>query len=292
VSLLATPEASPGRVLTVFHLLDQQPEGRIEYSRAEQLLSPEPLRFARKDDAESMVRELLKECTKLGFVRELSVKRRPWLELTCEMDSATPSTQRTPFRYFGELIFAADNETNHDLALALAWFLEQDPLSFRGDWDSIERRIGKDFPSNPFGLQNVRYSQLRDWAVFLGLAWTFASRGAKWLVPDPRRNVAHVLATSRYGAKERVPVREVLEFVGEQTPVLEFGRFREKLSTLYADKEQKADATVLSPASSQAWLSLEDEGKVELLRIADAPQRVQLQDGPRQKAVTHVTTHL
>jgi hypothetical protein len=189
-----------------------------------------------------------------------------------------------------ELIFSASNSSNHDLAKLIAWYLTQDPM----DPPHNEKSVIAALQSHPaldelFGLKNQSYGQFEDWVVYLGFAWAHVSPSPerkRSITPDPTAYLRRIVDSVFEAADtSTLPAAEFVRRCAAVCPVLEGGRFRAEVETT-ADIRVEPDH--LSPATSQAWLRLEEDGIVTLVAQSDSGGFVVLTDGDARRQIAEV----
>jgi hypothetical protein len=254
----------PGRFLALCDFLLGCPQMREKRSVCESALMPDGLLTG--EDKRPMVRTVISEAAKLGLIE----KNDDDIQIAADAPR-TLRTQKTDRRTwplaFMDLFI--QSEENHDMLLALAWWLSLPVLSAPGDWTTIDMSPKWRQDASSLGPMNdFRYSSFASWAIYLGLAWRQAKQQDRWLVPNPARHVLTRLQTE-LGAKPRE--YEALDFVrrlGDWCPVLDGGTFRKKAES--KGLSETLDAKQVSSSLSLALLCLEDGGYLDLTHAADA----------------------
>ncbi len=249
----------PGRILALHELLLTRTQMKERREVCESLLMPESLLEAEKK--RPMVRAVVNEALKLGLI----VKEEDEILI----DKGVPrilldgkaNRRYWPLAYM-ELI--ASSEENRDLALAFAWWLSLPVFGAPGDWTTIDRNQGFAIQVKQLNMNDVRYSMLASWAIYLGLAWRHLKQA---LVPDPTSHIRWRLE-QEFGRKEQI--LEMTDFVRKLSvwcPVLDSGSFRlqlEKQGVL-----ERLPAKHLSSTLSFALVRLTEEAQLELSHAAD-----------------------
>jgi hypothetical protein len=254
----------PGRVIALCEFLLGCPQMRERRTVCESALMPDGLVTA--DDKRPMVRTVINESAKLGVIE----KNDEDIQIAAD----APRILRTPKsdRRFWPIAFMdlfIQSEENHDMLLALAWWLSLPVLSAPGDWTSIDMSPKwRQDASNLGPMNDFRYTIFASWAVYLGLAWRQAKQQERWLIPNPTQHVLNRLQ-SELGDKPRD--YEALDFVrklADWCPILDGGTFRKAVETkgLCESLEPKR----LSSSLSLALLRLEEEGYLDLTHAADS----------------------
>jgi hypothetical protein len=304
MSILQIVETSPSRVRGVVRYLSGVSTQREREDTLKALLSPEslPLRRSsappdeepepsedRRSGPSSMIDKVLSGCEKLGLLVWDGDKVALNPELSEEARANGRADTRLPLT-LAELAFSESNPSNHDLAKLIAWYLTQDPLNPPYDEKSVIAALRR-YPTLDalFGPKNQSYGQFEDWVVYLGFAWAHVSPSPekkRSITPDPtaylRRVVGRVFETA---GTSRLPASEFLNHCSLICPVLEGGRFRLEVEAL---GDIKVEADHLSPATSQAWLRLEEEGVLSLISQSDSGGFVVLSDGGARRQVAEV----
>jgi len=183
------------------------------------------------------------------------------------------------------LLMDEENPANHDMCCLLAWFLAQDVSKFPGYHKGLSEQHKAYFGT---GLNDAQFGDLRDWSLFLGLAWRYRNyipgQGGVRLVPDPTEYVLSFLRDYfTRGNAEGIALPELVAKLADDCPVLQGGFFYKKIGAHLP----KVDRGSLSSALSLALLRLEERDIVRLESRSDAPVMV-LHDGKNTRRVTHV----
>ncbi|WDZ84712.1 hypothetical protein [Micromonospora cathayae] len=152
-----------------------------------------------------------------------------------------------------------------DLALALTWFLDQDPAKAL-DWDWNDR------PENEFGHYRVKtliinanqWRAFRRWTLALGLAVRLKGKAREALAADPSVAIAHVLYLLDDGPAERW-----FDRLFEVLPVLGREQLRQPLP-------YRNEHGGVSPAVALAVRKLALRKFIETTPMDDSPQTVTL----------------
>lgn len=309
MSILEIPELSPGRARAVVRHLISLDSQRQRSELLEALLSPPSLPVAGLDDddgrgdaapdgdppeapdrrtsGQTMIAKVLSGGERMGLVTrdEGEIALNP--ALPREARSPGTADSRLPLT-LAELVFSSANATNHELARVIAWYLMQDPLQPPHNETVVHEALGRT-PAlkERFGLTNVSYGQFEDWVCFLGFAWAHISPDRKRAItPDPTPYLRSVIDGVFAAAEaDSLPFAVLSERLARECPVLEGGALRREVEVLAGSEPEP---NTLSPATSQAWLRLEDERRVELVRKADAANPVILNDGGTMLQVAEV----
>jgi hypothetical protein len=305
MSILQIVETSPSRVRGIVRYLSEISTQRERGDTLKSLLSPEPLPLRRNsapspsdeepepsEDRRSgvpMIDKVLTGCEKLGLLVRDGDKVALNPELPGEARASGKADARLR-RTLADLIFSASNTSNHDLAKLIAWYLTQDPLNPPYNERTIIAAL-RLYPAldDLFRLKNQSYGQFEDWVVYLGFAWAHVSPSPekkRSITPDPTAYLR--LALDNVFERADTATLAASEFVrhcASICPVLEGGRFRLEVEAL---GDIKVEPDYLSPATSQAWLRLEEEGLLSLVAQSDSGGFVVLSDGDSQRQVAEV----
>jgi hypothetical protein len=260
------------------------PEALETFTRNLSVANREHAPDAEQDDKKAVgkdrVRKTVNECLRLGlFAQEgEDIVLHPDLpKETRDMGTGEDCLPLTIAR----LVLNADNEANHDLCSAIAWYLTLDAYAPPGSWAEVERILIDTGMKETVKLGDVRYHMLEDWLSYLGFGWAHTP-GEPRLVPDPTVHLRWRLPELFPGPdREAMPV--VMSRLTALCPVLEGGVFRTRLGGAAAEPANR-----LSTATALAWLRLRDEGKVELHHESDTATLV-LPDGDQTVLVSHIT---
>jgi hypothetical protein len=183
------------------------------------------------------------------------------------------------------LFFDQERTTNHDLGLAIAWYLCQDAYSAPHNWNTVDAALREQVGGDRFGITNsTPYGMFEDWVCYLGFGWTHALKDKTVLTPDPTEHLRRRLPELFSGkANTSLSFVEVTGRLAALCPVFEDGFLRKRVESDLRPR----DAGHLSSATALAWLRLRDEGLVRLSKESDANLLV-LPDGDRREAVSHV----
>ncbi|GIV03593.1 MAG: hypothetical protein KatS3mg015_2423 [Fimbriimonadales bacterium] len=284
MSLLTSAEVVPSRVLGIYrHLL-----------AAKEPLSRDTLgarvwpRATRKTEGEQQpftdinIREMLK----LGLLAETEegmLMPHPSLPEIARGDDIEGATEALP-DIIADLVFKG-NDSNHDLAYALAWYLTQDPLNAPGDRDSVPNAAREQNVDGLTGLTNdVRYGNFRDWACYLGFAWQVHDGRGDRLQVDPTRYLERQLPRLLPEAEKAVPIAAFVSILSGHCPAFEQGTFRREIE---AHSGRETPAEQLSAATSMALFQLSAKGEVSFEARSDT-ESLLLTFGALQRRVTHL----
>ncbi|RKH43186.1 hypothetical protein D7Y23_29790 [Corallococcus sp. AB050B] len=301
MSLFTVPDTVPSRVLAVYRYLLRAKGQRESREALEHVLMPEGLPLAsltsKKEEQEQleaergvrtevesprasapaageeskqrgMISRVVRECVSMGLLVQDGdeVMLSPGLPEAArdpkQAEALAPLT-------LCELIMHPGNESNHDMARAIAWYLAFDPQRPPTEWDVLDVEYREEVRS--LNMNNsTRYGQLREWGSYLGFTWTFSFSKTKHtqLIPDPTEHLR--LRLPRLFTKGNVvrPFGDVLAELAGQCGVFEGGRFRRENENAHRSKPLEGRA--LTRASAHAWLRLQEEGMVELSHASDA----------------------
>jgi hypothetical protein len=282
MSFLNQTYAVPGRVLGVFRTVLAL-NGQLTEERLAALMAPGALQ-GETESGQDMVTATLRECVKCGLLTESDGRFGPTRGLPKEVLSLNTVDRHLP-RLLARLILDPQNEANHDLALALAWFLAQDPYHAPGNWSEaqtvLREQLGEGELRIATGLTNADpYNLLEHWAGYLGFAQTLSRRDREVNLPDPtaflRDHLDDLLGT-RQG--EWQSLAGVMERLSQRCPVFEGGSFRDRVEKSLQGTALARDATHFSGTTALAWYRLRDENMIEIKADADAPDQILLPDG-------------
>jgi hypothetical protein len=284
MSFLNQTYAVPGRVLGVFRtmLALNRPVAEDELAR---LMAPAALQ-KEAESGQDMVTATARECVKCGLLN--AQKKDGSLSLAAKVKKEALSFESVD-RYLAymlpQLVLDAENEVNHDLALALAWFLAQDPYHAPGNWSEAQSflrdQLGEGELRKATGLTNSDpYNLLEYWAGYLGFAWTLSRRDREVNLPDPTAYLREHLDELLVGKDgEWQSLAGVMVRLAKSCPVFEGGVFRDRVETSLQGTPLARLTSQLSGATALAWYRLRDEDVVELKADADAPDQLLLPDG-------------
>jgi hypothetical protein len=288
VSLLSQPLAVPSRIKGATQLLAGERGQRIKRDSAEALLSPPSLKGESENgDKLAMVRRTLDECVKL----QLFLDDGGFLVLNPELsrESLTPANIRSVLPGIVlRLILNPSNDANHDLALALAWFMSQDALTAPSTWSAFGESWRVSGVSEVPAFNDTRYANLSYWARYLGLAQLVSTpvqgpNPENHLFPEPTVCLRKILREVFAGRANRLSIAQCLHQVSVRCAVFEQGSFRNRMERYGPTPEPKH----LSSVTSLAFLRIEDEGLIRLEMRSDADAIV-LIDGKERRPVSDV----
>lgn len=288
MSVLSEAYAVPSRVIGAYRYL-LQARGQSEVRETlESVLAPESLRKAGGDDDREggglkMAQATVRECIAMGLFAEEgdAVRIHPALAGSVQDGSA-----RSLPLLLSDLFFGPEREENHDLGLVIAWYLTLDADDAPGTWKTIDQALREKVGGDRFGVTNTTpYGMFEDWACYLGYAWKHADKaGGDAMTPDPTAQLRWRLPGLFQGrAGERQGLQDLTARLAALCPVLEGGSLRRRVEQQLRGPE----AGSLSSVTARAWLRLEEEGSVELVRESDA-SGLTLPDGEDRRFVTHV----
>ena len=295
MSVLTSPEAVPSRIGAVFRYL-LTCEGQAE--RLDQLvavLSPQNLR--RTSDTQikfkppEVMRQVIDECRKLGLTSHEGDKGDLRV---CLSERSRSLYGRKDFdvdqftKLIRVLLMDENNSANHDMCCLLAWLLAQDAYEFTGYEKGLSEQHKKELGSY---INNAQFGDLRDWSVFLGLAWRFRSsvpgQAGVRLMPDPTKYMLSFLQdTFKQASAKQISLPELLGKIAIDCPVLQGGFFYKQI----AASLPSIDKGNISSALSVALLRLQEREIIGLESKSDAPVMV-LADRKNSIRVTHVVVN-
>lgn len=292
MSVLAQPYAVPSRVLGVYRHLLRSRGQRDAVDSLCRFLAPEslPRRGTTAEGSEEgggrdMVRETVNECVGMGLLArdgEEGVRLSPDLP----PEGRKPESAEAVFPItLTSLFFARENQANHDLGVAIAWYLAQDAYDAPGNWPTVDEALRTQVGGDRLRITNdARYGNFEDWACFLGFAWTHTTREKTVMTPDPTLQLKLRLREVLPGKpRVRHAVSEVVNRLAHLCPVLEGGFLRAEAEKYVPSREPQH----LSAATALAWLRLRDEGYLDFSHESDANVYI-LPDGDRSVAVSHL----
>jgi len=284
MSLLSEAMAVPSRVQGLVRLLISQPKGAMPKKEVMDLLSP-PALYTKLEAGGNMASAVLSEATNLGIVTELDGGVLSLTESFSERVTALESTNQV----LPEVVldYALNSATpDEELALTVAWFLEQDVLKAPGTWDEWSIALSKQNIANLLRINDVKYGNFAYWAPYLGLAQVLDTpEHGKRILPDPTECLRRILSNCLGKQGVFVPLSEALQAVAKRCPVLEGGHFRERLRIQLG--ERQGGWQELSSSTAHALLRLEGEGLLVLRDKADAAT-TQLKVGGESRRVAEV----
>lgn len=268
MSLIKQIYATPSRVrgaynYLLFHKGHCAPREELELS-----LSPEALRSEQGKKGE-MVRGVIDECIKLGMFKE--VDQVIFLNLLSGDKALINKLGDRELQYYlSQLIF--QNEENSDLCIVLAWYLCQDIYKAPHNWPEIERALRDQVGEGKLGLNNnAAYGQFEDWACFLGFALLHGIKRPNEmtvLMPDITMYLRLVVRELLYQQSgQKMLLREFLNKLSQQCPVIEGGRYRSYVENKFGFTRE---AWQLSTTTSHALMRLMEENLITLWKESDA----------------------
>lgn len=291
MSVLTEAYAVPSRVIGAYRFL-LHARGKSETRDAlEGTLAPESLRKAAGGDEDreggglKMAQATVRECVAMGLFAEDGgeVRLHPDLPGPAEDGEACP----LPLM-LSDLFFDPKREENHDLGLVIAWYLSLDADDAPGTWDAVDKTLRERVGGERFGVTNTTpYGMFEDWACYLGFAWKHALKvrdsNRDVMTPDPTAHLRWRLpALFQHRGGERQALPALTARLASLCPVLEGGFLRRRVE----EQVGAPEPGTLSSATARAWLRLEEEGAVELVRESDAPA-LTLPDGDDRRSVSH-----
>ena len=284
MSVISRMEATPSRVRMLVAVLNERGVGETE-DRLRAFCSPETL-LRNVADPTAIFRSTLSAAKDLGLVEEVSDKLRVRpgaVSRRCDLGDDV-------FQAFEAVLLAPEAEHDlgqSDFARAVAWFLMQSPyrpLRWSENYSRcIERQLT--VPETVrFDLTNRdRWNSFHYWCRFLGYGEVIAGRA---LVADPSRALRRLLPRA-LGDEREAAILPLLGSLAKVSPVFENGRIRREVEA-DAKPEIQREPQRLSQSTSFALLRLEQEGRLTLDALPDAPPLILDlgKDAPRR--VSHV----
>lgn len=175
---------------------------------------------------------------------------------------------------------------NTDLGYAIAWLLMQDPRD--GGWgvEDVSNELKDTEWSDKTGItERGKFTNFRDWAVYLGFAWQLSGDSVGGLLPDPtvhiRRRLPDIFKTRGTELTSTV-------FLGKLSllsPVFEGGAFRKDVE---ASLERRPESQ-FAATTAMALQRLQEDGRITLSEKADAPEHIVLRENGETAYVSHIT---
>ena len=289
---MRTVEAVPSRVVGVARYLLHN-KGKEKQAIVEAMMSPSTLRNVGDDEnatgGDGMIRSVIRECKAM----ELCGEEAGVLTLAPDVLSSFPKRQfeaGTMRAQLQRLILNENSEANRDFGRVLAWFMEQQPLTFGIGADRRTALVSLLRHQTGDGQLQVTNNSIIDnfsyWAVYLGFAWkmNMGKTSGERLIPDPTPFLTSHLPVL-------LPVKEetsLLVFLGKLAqfcPVFQGSAWHEDLEQLGALPQREPQ--VLAPALSFALKRLEERGILKLSALADAESRT-LRSDQHSQNISHL----
>lgn len=177
-------------------------------------------------------------------------------------------------------LWAKEEARSADFTLALAWFLAQDAwLTEIGGWTEAQEIFRHQLPPDRVLFQNdTRWPSFKEWASYLGFAWTpRMSRGA---TPDPTEAIRGALPAV-FGKHKTLPAKDFIRRLAEEIPVIDGGDYRRQMEAVLLSRDDEYSWKALpegrlSTSLSRALLRLHEEGLLRYSLKADSIHRVAL----------------
>jgi len=289
VSVLKQAYAVPSRVIGVFRYLLHARGQREQRETLVKVLAPESL--GRKADPQNqgdkegagrdMVEATVNECVAAGLLVDGDGGVTLCPDLPVQARDPKLGEPLLPLT-LANLFFNTEREANHDLGLAIAWYLSLDAYSAPGNWAELEREMVSAGTKELLKLSDVRYHMLEDWLCYLGFGWTY-SLGEKRLTPDPTNHLCARLNWLFPGpAQSKHSLGDVMSRLAVSSPVFEGGFLRDQVPRI----ENGGAANRLSTATALGLLRLRDEGYIGLYHESDAATYL-LPDGDQDQLFSH-----
>ena len=160
-------------------------------------------------------------------------------------------------------------EGSSDFARGIAWWLAQDVWRVDTSVDALLRLEANQIahPKRGFVNNDVRMRRLREWAPFLGFAWS-TPRGIEI---DPTQAICRVLSQVLPIAGEETPTADFLQALASVLPVLDGGSCRRAIEAeLKTDVWSSPPPGWVSSSLGRALRRLEHSGRLRLVSRADS----------------------
>lgn len=288
MSVLTEPYVSPSRIRGVYRYLLLKARGKgVNRDLLGKLLMPASLQNPEEDASREMIRQTVNEGIQMRLFLQQEDKVLLNPGLFAEARNPRSGDRILPLT-LAHCLFDKDNDQNHDLGLAIAWYLSFDAYLAPGTWNDITEETL--VQARSLDLNDIRFGQLRDWTTYLGFAWCYGysldgRTATRILTPDPTaylRRCLHVDMELNKG--EIYPLSDILKTVAQHGPVLEGGFFRDQIERNVGMRQENH----LSSTSSLGWLRLHEEGDLELQYQSDATETFIFMDGRRQERYSHM----
>jgi len=283
MSILNTPDVSPSRVYGIYHYFSETGIAKESRGNLGEILMPKSLLGEPTQPTSGlrgMVQRCIDECVAMGLLKNES----EYLSLHPQFSDIKAGD----FRFaLTDNILASDNERNHDLARAIAWYLSCDVYSAPGNWKSLEQsKQHLEFARNELLLNDTRFGQLRDWICFLGFGWMHTGKQlGTFIVPEPSRQLQRrILDAFKDQPEQAMPLKSLMDFISKSCPVFEKGVFRDVIEQKFAPRAPE----FLSTSTTCALLSLQSKGFLNVEMRSDAPVVV-LDDGGVEMRYSHIS---
>lgn len=166
-------------------------------------------------------------------------------------------------------------EGSADLARGLAWWMAQDTWTVDTSVAAL-LSLESDQAARPdlrIVNNDVRMARLREWALFLGFAWSHG-RGMEL---DPTQAIACVLADVLPRADEEVAATDFLLALARALPVLDQGQWRVEVEAqLRTDVWHATPPGWVSSTLARALRRMDHSGRLRLVSRADAGTAVRI----------------
>lgn len=300
MSIVTTAQAVPSRLFAIYAALFASENGEPR-DRLESWATPPSLRGRGGDeDGESpttLFSNTLQEARKLGMVEE----RDNTVRLTADARGAGKKGRGSEARFrefLLRILFDPSRAIDTQQAgfmLALAWFLSINPLRHVGFAEApqvaLKLEMGEHASKTELTSLN-RYQNFLYWARYLGFATIVGGRDAedsssRRAIPDPTRAIEAVLGDIFADSATDLPIETFLSRLALIFPVFEKGSARQEYDGLRLNPPVVATHR-LSIATSIALRRLEDQQRIVMTSVADAPARV-LDFGAREIRISHIS---
>lgn len=197
-----------------------------------------------------------------------------------------------------KIVFNEDNNKNFwdseksksaDFTRGISWLLAQDVYTLSTNNHTVIQNleIAQLPDESKQAIQNdVRWSGLKEWAIFLGFAWE-----ADTVVIDPTVAVRDSL-DEVFGSNKVLPVEDFLKRLSNELPVIDTGKYRLEIeSALNTAEWVKTEDKFLSTSLSRAFRRLEISGVLYFEKRSDT-NAYKLSGRDRQEwlpNITHIT---
>lgn len=275
VSLVSVAQVSPSRISGIYQYLLQSENYCAAKKKLQSAFAPESLRSRITGEDEegqgsSMISEPMREGVKLGLFEDGENADGDYIRISSNLLMKPQSELSDLPAIIASLVF--ENAENENLALAIAWYLSQNPLAAPGTQTEVTELLRTEIADGRYGItSDVRYGQFEDWVCYLGFAWCHSLNGRRVMVPDPKVAVErslHKLYSLRTG--ETISIRQMVKDLSTELPVLEEGKIRNLVEDTLKNIGKIRQQDYFSISTSLALLKLENLGCIKLLKQSDA----------------------
>ncbi len=280
MSLLTEPLATPSRVRGVFRYLLRADRQRAERHLLERIISPASILDG---SGRGMANNTINECLRLSLLMEENDEVAINPELPSDSRVADIGDYLLPWT-ITTLLLSRKNDANHNLGMAIAWYLEQDAYQAPDNRREVDQALVEQVAGDKLNItSDARYGQFEDWTTFLGFAWTHGKE--KVMTPDPTRYLKGILDAIFGEVGKTLPVARVKSELAKICPVFEGGFVRDNIRSLLGAKTEEG---FLSSTTTLAWFRLEEEGVVGLSKHSDADVSIFV-EGQESRRISEIT---